>query len=96
MSLLDNINSLRKQVCEYRTQRTNTNKISTHLNAVEIVLALVDLGIRDKRAISKEEENWFSAGLYLSYVFENSEWEAISTQFNIIVAETEKLNYFRN
>lgn len=96
MSLLVNINALRRLVCEYRIQKTDANKISTHLNAVDIVLGLVDLAIRDKRKISKEEETWFRADLYLSYVFDNSEWEEISNQYKIIVAETKKLNYFRD
>ena len=95
MELINNVNSLRKRVCEYRLQRVGEKEISTHLNAVDIVLSLVELAIRDKRPIPKDEENWFRAGLYLSYVFDGSEWEDIPIEFEKIVKATEKLNYFR-
>ncbi|MBC6490648.1 hypothetical protein ACFSQD_18165 [Flavihumibacter stibioxidans] len=95
MELIDIVNNLRKRVCEYRLLKMGVKEISTDLNAVDIVLALVDLAIKDKRAIKKEEENWFRAGLYLSYVFSGSEWEDIPEEFEKIVYATEKLNYFR-
>ncbi len=95
MELINTINNLRSRVCQYRQESAGVKEISTHLNAVDIVLSLVELGLKDKRAISKEEENWFRAGLYLSYVFANSEWEDISFEFDKIVSGAEKENYFR-
>lgn len=95
MELMDLINELRKRVCEYRLKTVGKKEISTHLNAVDIVLALSELGIKDKRPINQEEQNWFSAGLYLSYVFDGSEWEDIPIQFEKIVEEVEKRNYFK-
>lgn len=88
------VDNLRKRVCEYRLLRIGVKEISTDLNAVDIVLSLVELGIKDKRVIKKEEENWFRAGLYLSYVFAGSEWEDIPIEFEKIVKEVERLNYF--
>lgn len=90
------VNQLRKRVCEYRLVKTGQKEISTHLNAVDIVVSLVEMGLKDKRPISKDEENWFSAGLYLSYVFDGSEWEDIVRDFEKIVSVVENLNYFRN
>jgi hypothetical protein len=95
MELINNIENLRKRVCEYRLQKAGVKQISTHLNAVDIVLALAELAIRDKRPISKEEENWFRAGMYLSYVFDGSEWEDIPVGFEKIAEATKKANYFR-
>jgi len=95
MELINMVDNLRKRVCEYRLLRTGLKDISTDLNAVDIVLSLVELGLKDNRPISKEEENWFRAGLYLSYVFANSEWEDIYLEFDKIVSEVEKKNYFR-
>lgn len=95
VELIKTVNDLRQRVCQYRLEKTSIKDISTHLNAVDIVLSLVELGLRDKRPISKEEENWFRAGLYLSYVFANSEWEDISLKFAQIVNAVEKENYFR-
>jgi hypothetical protein len=95
MTLIESVDNLRRRVCLYRLEETGVNAISTHVNAVDIVLSLVELGLKDKRPISKEEENWFRAGLYLSYVFANSEWEDIYLEFDKIVNEVEKENYFR-
>ena len=95
MELINIINGLRLRVCQYRLEKTGVKEISTHLNAVDIVLSLVELGLKDKRPISKEEENWFRAGLYLSYVFANSKWEDISLEFDRIVSAVENENYFR-
>lgn len=95
MDLINIVERLRKRVCIYRLEKMGIKSVSTHLNAVDIVLSLVDLGIKDKRPISKEEEQWFRAGLYLSYVFDGSEFEIIASDFNLIVAFVEKLNYFR-
>lgn len=94
VELIKTVNDLRQRVCQYRLEKTSIKDISTHLNAVDIVLSLVELGLRDKRPISKEEENWFRAGLYLSYVFGNSEWEDISLKFAQIVNAVEKENSF--
>ncbi|MGB5028816.1 MAG: hypothetical protein WBO38_09965 [Chitinophagaceae bacterium] len=95
MEVINIVDNLRKRVCQYRLEKTGIKEISTHLNSVDIVLALVDLGIKDKRPISKEEECWFRAGLYLSYVFANSEWEDIYIEFDKLVNAVEKENYFR-
>lgn len=96
MQLLESIYFLRKKVCEYRLHKANLSEISSHVNAIDIVLSLSELGIKDKRSITKEEENWFRAGLYLSYVFAGSDWEIISIEFDKLVNEIEKNNYFRN
>jgi len=95
MELIKIVDNLRKRVCQYRLAEMGVNDISTHVNAVDIVLSLVELGLKDKRSISKEEENWFRAGLYLSYVFANSEWEDIYLEFEKIVSAVEEVNYFR-
>jgi hypothetical protein len=95
VGLINRVENLRTRVCQYRLEITGVREISTHVNALDIVLSLVELGIKNKRPISKEEENWFRAGLYLSYVFENSEWEDICIEFNKIVSVVENENYFR-
>ncbi len=95
MEIIKKVNQLRKRVCEYRLAKHEQNEISTHVNSIDIVISLVELGLKDKRPISKEEENWFKAGLYLSYVFDGSEWEDIVRDFEIIVSEVENQNYFR-
>lgn len=95
MEVINKVNQLRKRVCEYRLAKNEQNDISTHVNAIDIVVSLVELGLKDKRPITKEEENWFRAGLYLSYVFDGSEWEDIVRDFEILVSEVENHNYFR-
>lgn len=95
MELIKIINGLRLRICQYRQEKIGVKEISTHINSIDIVLSLAELGLKDKRPISKEEENWFRAGLYLSYVFENSEWEDISLEFDKIVKAVEEENYFR-
>lgn len=93
--LLSNVNKLRRRVCQYRLhQRSET--ISPHVNAVDIVLSLVDYAVRDRRPIAVEEEHWFKAGMYLVYTFENSEWEDIATEFENIVDTTEQMQFFRD
>lgn len=95
MELINLITDLRLRVCQYRLEKTGKKEISTHLNAVDIALSLVELGFKDKRQISKEEESWFRAGLYLSYVFSNSEWEDIYINYEKMVKIVEERNYFR-
>lgn len=95
MDLINNVNNLRKRICQYRAEKFGFKEISTHINAVDIALALTELGVKDNRAITKEEQEWFKAGLYLAYIFENSEWEDIVDEYNRIVAQVEKLSYFR-
>ena len=94
MELIARVNKLRNRLCQYRLERTGVKDVSTPGSAVEIVLSLTELGIKDKRPIRKDEENGFRAGLYLSYVFENSEWENISIEFNEVVHAVESENYF--
>ncbi len=95
MDLINIVDNLRIRVCKYRLEKMPIKDISTHLNAVDIVLSLVELALKDKRPIQKEEEMWFNAGLYLAYVFENSEWEDIVIEFNKIVDEVQKEFFFR-
>lgn len=94
MELIKLIYKLRSRVCEYRNQK-HEMEISTHLNSVDIVLSLSELAIRDKRPITKDEENWFRAGIYLSYVFDGSKWEDIHADFEIIANAMESSNYYR-
>lgn len=72
MHLETEVNRLRQRLCEYRLAREDQN-ISTHINAIDIVLALTELGLNDGRSINEQEKNWFRARLYLSYVFDGSE-----------------------
>src|SRR5690242_8511378 len=95
MNFIAELNSLRIRVCQYRLLRTGVQEISTHLNAVDIVLALTDMAVKDHRPITHEEEQWFRAGMYLSYVFEGSEWQDIHVKFDEIVKAVERSNYFR-
>ena len=94
MDILNTINRLRYRLCEYRKATEGLKAISTHVNAIDIVAALSELGIIDKRAISVEEQNWFRAGLYLSYVFGGSDWEDIVNDFEEIVSYVENQRYF--
>ncbi|MBL7733779.1 MAG: hypothetical protein JNM88_21590 [Chitinophagaceae bacterium] len=95
MQLTEMVDKLRIRICQYRILKTGAAEISTHLNAADIVLSLVDLAIKDKRPISKEEENWFRAGYYLSLVFAGSEWEDIQIEFDKIADLVEKAKFFR-
>jgi hypothetical protein len=95
MDLINLVYGLRRRICEYRLKYEGQVEISTHVNAVDITLALVDLGIKDKRPISTMEENWFRAEYYLSLVFDNSEWEEIREEYSKIVEAVKKLKYFR-
>lgn len=95
MELIEKVDKLRLKICEFRIQEMPLRNVSTHLNAAEIVLCLVEFGIRDKRPIQASEESWFTAELYLAYTFDDSEWEEIHWLYKDIVKETKKLNYFR-
>ncbi|WP_290793202.1 hypothetical protein [Flavihumibacter sp. UBA7668] len=93
MELETEVIRLRQRLCEYRLARQGQN-ISTHVNAIDIALALTELGLKDGRPIDEQEKNWFRAGLYLSYVFDGSEWEDIARSYNDIVEKVKQLKYF--
>jgi hypothetical protein len=89
--------SLRKRLIEYRFEYRN-KEMSTHVNAAEIVVSLMEFALeQNPRPIFKEEENWFNAGYYLDYVFpSSSQWSDIPKTYYKIVEEAHKINFFRS
>ena len=87
---------LRRRIIEFRYTYKD-EVISTHVNAIEFVVGLVEIALELKtRAITKEEENWFRAGYYLDYVFPSGdEWYDISTLYSELVDLVTELNFFR-
>lgn len=87
---------LRQRVTEYRFSYKD-EVMSTHVNAVEIAVGLVEIVLESEtRAISKEEQNWFRAGYYLDHVFPSgSEWNDISTLYSQLVDLITEVNFFR-
>ena len=95
MELESILKNLRTRLSEYLF-KTQIEERSLHVNAIEIAVCLVELALEDKRSIKKEEENWFKAAYYLSYVFPSgSEWEDMYELYCILVDDVERKNYFR-
>jgi hypothetical protein len=93
----EKVKFLRKKVLEYRLSEEG-NYISTHVNAVEIAVCLIEICLDSNppRAIKKEEECWFRAGYHLSYIFPiGGEFDEISQTYDALVDEVEKSNFFR-
>ncbi len=87
---------LRRKLIEYRFSKKDV-AVSTHVNAVEMAVCLVEIVLEiPSRAISREEESWFRAGYHLSFVFPTgSEWYDIYELYDKLVDEVGKLHYFR-
>jgi len=96
MGINELIHKLRCRIADYRKTKWQVKEVTTHLNAIEIALALTDLGIRDGRPITSDERNWFRADLYLAYVFEGSDWEDILEDYRQVVSFAESRQYFKN
>lgn len=65
---------LRHRLTEYRFANLNI-ETSTHINAIEIAVCLVEFYIEsNNRKILFGEQNWFKASYYVQLVLENSEW----------------------
>lgn len=88
---------LRKRLIEYRYSHID-KVMSSHVNAAEIVVCLVEFALEPSpRYIREDEENWFRAGYHLHYVFPSgNEWSDISELYSKLVVEVARLNYFRD
>jgi hypothetical protein len=87
---------LRKRLIEYRFARINDG-ISTHVNAIEMVLCLLEFAFDSPpREIRQDEENWFKGSYYVDMVFpSSSEWHDLSDMYSKLVDEVKKVGYFR-
>ena len=85
---------LRLRLAEYRIYKKDSI-VSTHVNTVEIAVNLVDFGLKEKRVVTKEEEMWFKGSYYVQLVFEDSEWEDISTMYEQLINQAKEAMYFR-
>jgi len=88
------IADLRERLCAYRR---STETVSIHLNAIDMVIALVEYGIHPvtRRAILPEEEGWFNAGRMLHEVYGNSDWHDLVDGYFQLVEFVGANNYFR-
>lgn len=94
MSLDFLVKNLHNRIAEYRIAR-RSEQISTHINAVEIAVCVVEFALRDNREIRPEEETWFHAGYHVQLVLENSEWEDISVMYNQLIEEAMRIGYIK-
>lgn len=94
MKINEVVVKLRNRLVEYRYDRRGSI-ISKHINAIDIAVCLVEYAIEDNRSIKLDEQNWFDAGYYISYVLDGSEWEDLSDLYMQLVTEVKNVNYFR-
>lgn len=88
------IADLRERLCEYRNA---TKTVSIHLNAIDLVIALVEYGIDPvtRRAILPTEEGWFNASRMLDEVYGNSDWHDLVDGYFQLVEFAIANHYFR-
>jgi len=88
------IADLRERLSVYRRFSVT---VSIHLNAIDMVIALVEFGIDPvtRRAILPEEEGWFNAGKTLDQLYGNSQWNDLVDGYYLLVEYAEENSFFR-
>lgn len=94
MEILELTLKLRDRLIDYRYSRKG-HVVSNHINAIDILVSLVEYGIKDKRPISLDEQRWLDASYYVDYVLGGSEWEDLSDMYSQLVEKVRNHNYFR-
>lgn len=82
--LCDIIIELRKSIDNYRNdqhERGYECDLNPDIGTIEIAIALIIFRIQRKREILDTEKWVFNAEYYLSYGFENTEWEDIYIKY---------------
>ena len=94
--ITDITKQLRRKLTEYRFERKDLG-VSTHVNAVEIAVCLVEISLElPSREIKREEEWCFQAGYHLSFIFPTgSKWYEIYELYDELVRKVGILHYFR-
>jgi hypothetical protein len=65
-----------------------------NIYAIEIALALFQLGYFNNRSIEKKEEYWFEGGYHIHYDFDGS-WPKLADNYSTIVTIVRTRNFFR-
>ena len=88
------IADLRERLYAYRR---STEAVSIHLNAIGMVIILVEYGIDPvtRRAVLPEEEGWFNGGMTLDVLYRNSEWHDLVDGYYQLVEFASDNQYFR-
>ena len=71
-----------------------SNAFKQNLLAIEIALALFQLGYFVKRPIEEHEKHWFDGGYYIHYDFEGS-WPELAENYSSIVKIVKDNNFFK-
>lgn len=91
--MIELVKNLRARLTEYRYSRRDSI-VNIHINAIDIVVNLVEYWIEEKRPIAVNEQKWFDAGYQLSYLLSGSDWEHLSDLYSNLVIEVKQQNYF--
>jgi len=65
------------------------------INAIEIVVCLIEYHLSMKRPIMPGEEAWFNATYVLDYTLSGSQWEDLVNYYSKLCEEVKRQNYFR-
>lgn len=93
------IANLRNEISKYRHSNDykGGGSITVYIvNALEIAIALTEIGVFRNRPISFEEEHWFKGAYQMNFEFEGSPWIHILTLYEKLVDKVKELNYFRD
>jgi hypothetical protein len=93
--ILELIRNLEESIEFYLTDRKSKNLPEDSLYAVRIMINLILLALEENRAITKEEEKWFSGSYYLAQSFDGTEYEEIYKYYQKLVDQVRLQNYFR-
>ena len=99
MDIEELVVKIRKRLTEYRYFSINRKvgpEVSIHVNALDISISLMEYAVIDKRrAIKKEDEGWFDAGLMLDYIFANSDWDDLYRMYHEMCKKVKANNFYR-